>query len=587
MLETKVYECRIHTQIVFNTVVVFDPMIWIRMSPLFRSTAPPVTGRRYARTAALFGGIALVAVAATGCQPIQPLPEAVNRTDVMSAPIGTQQIKEGGNLVMALSAEPDRLDPTTSSSLYTRYVMQTMCQKLYDIDDQGEIVPQLATALPEVSADGLAVTIPVRTGATFADGTPFNADAARLTIERGLTLKGSARKSELGPIASVETLDETTLRINYKKPFAPITAALADRAGMVLSPKAVADAGASFGDHPVCVGPFKFAERVPQTSIKVERDPLYYDATNVHLDTITYRIMTDSNIRAANLRSGDVQVADSISPQDVDALSKEDDVGVLQVGSLGYQGLTLNLGNTDGVGKPPGEIDTALAKDAKVRMALSMSVDRAALVNTVFNNWYEPACSPIAPSSPFATDLSRACPEFNPEKAKALLQEAGVQTPYPVELQVSNSPDTLRYAQALQAAVADAGFALTIRPVEYSTLLDVQTRGDFAALQLGWSGRVDPHGNMFNFLATGAGNNYSGYSNPAVDKLLAAASGATDQAARAELYGQVVQQVQADNPVIYLYRVRSLTAYSTGVAGIDTFADGVVHLSNAAFVTKK
>lgn len=587
MLEIKVYECSIHSQIVFNTVVVLDPMIWIRMSHSFRSTATPGTGRRHARTAALFGGIALVAVAATGCQPIQPLPEAVNRTDVMSAPIGGQEIKEGGALVMALSAEPDRLDPTTSSSLYTRYVMQTMCQKLYDIDDQGEIVPQLATALPEVSADGLAVTIPVRTGATFADGTPFNADAARLTIERGLTLKGSARKSELGPIASVETLNETTLRINYKKPFAPITAALADRAGMVLSPKAVADAGASFGDHPVCVGPFKFAERVPQTSIKVERDPLYYDAGNVHLDTITYRIMTDSNIRAANLRSGDVQVADSISPQDVDALSKEDDVGVLQVGSLGYQGLTLNLGNTDGVGKPPGEIDTAMAKDAKVRMALSMSVDRAALVNTVFNNWYEPACSPIAPSSPFATDLSRACPEFNPEKAKALLQEAGVQTPYPVELQVSNSPDTLRYAQALRAAVADAGFALTIRPVEYSTLLDVQTRGDFAALQLGWSGRVDPHGNMFNFLSTGAGNNYSGYSNPEVDKLLAAASGATDQADRAELYGQVVQQVQADNPVIYLYRVRSLTAYSTGVAGIDTFADGVVHLSNAAFVTKK
>ena len=557
------------------------------MSPLFRSTATAATSRRYARTAALMGGVALVAVAATGCQPIQPLPEAVSRTDVMSAPIGTQEIKEGGNLVMALSAEPDRLDPTTSSSLYTRYVMQTMCQKLYDIDDKGEIVPQLATELPEVSADGLAVTIPVRTGATFADGTPFNADAARLTIERGLTLKGSARKSELGPIASVETLNEATLRINYKKPFAPITAALADRAGMVLSPKAVADAGASFGDHPVCVGPFKFAERVPQTSIKVERDPLYYDAKNVHLDTITYRIMTDSNIRAANLRSGDVQVADSISPQDVDALSKEDDVGVLQVGSLGYQGLTLNLGNTDGVGKPPGEIDTAMAKDAKVRMALSMSVDRAALVNTVFNNWYEPACSPIAPSSPFASDLSSACPEFNPEKAKALLQEAGVQTPYPVELQVSNSPDTLRYAQALQAAVADAGFALTIRPVEYSTLLDVQTRGDFAALQLGWSGRVDPHGNMFNFLATGAGNNYSGYSNPEVDKLLAAASGATDQAARAKLYGQVVQQVQVDNPVIYLYRVRSLTAYSTGVAGIDTFADGVVHLSNAAFVTKK
>ncbi|WP_426976378.1 ABC transporter substrate-binding protein [Pseudarthrobacter sp. O4] len=546
----------------------------------------PTASRRSTRTAALVGGLALLAVAATGCQPIQALPAAVTRSDVMSAPIGGRQIQEGGDLVMALSAEPDRLDPTTSSSLYTRYVMQTMCQKLYDIDGNGKIVPQLATALPEVSADGLAVTIPVRTGATFADGTAFNADAARATIERGLTLKGSARKSELGPIASVETLDETTLKINYKKPFAPITAALADRAGMILSPKAVAEAGATFGDHPVCVGPFKFAERVPQTSIKVERDPLYYDTKNVHLDTITYRIMTDSNIRAANLRSGDVHVADSISPQDVDALSKEDGIGVLQVGSLGYQGLTINLGNTDGVGKPPGEIDTPTAKEAKVRMALSMSVDRAALVNTVFNNWYEPACSPIAPSSPFASELSKACPEFNPGKAKQLLQEAGVPLPYPIEMQVSNTPDTLRYAQALQAAVADAGFALTIRPVEYSTLLDVQSRGAFQALQLGWSGRVDPHGNMFNFLATGAGNNYSGYSNPEVDKLLTAAAGETDEAVRAELYGQVVRQVQTDNPVIYLYRVRSLTAYSTGVAAVDTFADGVVHLSNAGFVKK-
>jgi peptide/nickel transport system substrate-binding protein len=123
--------------------------------------------------------------------------------------------------------------------------------------------------------------------------------------------------------------------------------------------------------------------------------------------------------------------------------------------------------------------------------------------------------------------------------------------------------------------------------VEYSTLLDVQTRGDFDMLQLGWSGRVDPHGNMFNFLSTGGGNNYSGYSNPEVDALLSAASQSTDPDKRAELYGQVVEKVQADNPIIYLYRVRSLTAYTTNVAGVETFADGVVHLANAAFVDKK
>ncbi|GAB3547809.1 ABC transporter substrate-binding protein [Arthrobacter tumbae] len=527
---------------------------------------------------------AVVVLAATACQPIQALEPAPEREEVTSIPIGDREVREGGDLVMALSAEPDRLDPTTSSSLYTRYVMQTMCQKLYDIDAEGELVPQLATELPEVSDDGLTVTIPLRDDAVFADGAEFNAEAVRTTLERHLTHEESSRKSELGPISSIEAVDETHVRITYETPFAPLAAALADRAGMMLSPKALEETGDNFGDNPVCVGPFKFVERVPQTSIKVERDPLYYDAANVHLDTITYRIITDANIRAANLRSGDVQVADTISPQDVDALMQEDGVGVLQVGSLGYQGLTINVGNTEGVGEPVGDIDTPLAQEAAVRLALSMSIDREALVNTVFNSWFQPACSPISPTSPFSSELSKDCPPFDPEGAKALLEEAGIETPYAIEMQVSNTPDTLRFAQALQAAVADGGFKLTILPVEYSTLLDVQSRGDFEMLQLGWSGRVDPHGNMFNFLATGGGNNYSGYNNPEVDQLLKSAAQVNDDGERAELYGQVVEQLQEDNPLIYLYRQRSLTAYSTDVAGIETFADGVVHLSNAAFL---
>ncbi|GAA5230022.1 ABC transporter substrate-binding protein [Arthrobacter cryoconiti] len=520
----------------------------------------------------------------SACIPIQPLQSAPPRTDVLSANIGNQKIIEGGNLVMGLSAEPDRLDPTTSSSLYTRYVMQTMCQKLYDIDAQGTLVPQLATALPTISADGLNVNIPVRSDATFADGTPFDAEAVRVTLDRGLNLKGSGRKSELGPIASIAAPDSTHVQITYKKPFAPLTAALADRAGMILSPTALSNTEQAFSDHPVCVGPFKFVKRIPQTSIIVQRDPLYYDAKNVHLDSITYRIMTDSNIRAANLRSGDIQVADSISPQDIDALAQQRNVGVLQVGSLGYQGLTINLGNTAGVGKAPGVIDTPLAQNPLVREALSLAIDRKALVNTVFNNWYDPACSPISPSSPFATPASEACPEYNPSKAKELLKEAGVEVPYKVEMLVTNTPDSLRFTQALQAALLDGGFDLTLQPVEYSTLLDVQDRGDFALLQLGWSGRPDPHGNMYNFLSTKGGTNVAGYSDAAMDKLLTEAAQINDPSERGKIYGQAIAKVQEDNPIIYLYRTRSLTAYSTSVSGISTFADGVVHLSNAAFV---
>jgi peptide/nickel transport system substrate-binding protein len=406
----------------------------------------------------------------------------------------------------------------------------------------------------------------------------------KTSIERHLTKEDSSRRSELGPITEVTAVDEHTVEIDYETPFAPIAAVLADRAGMIMSPTELEKTGDEFGEHPVCVGAFKFVERVPQTSITVERDPLYYDADNVHLDSITYRIITDASIRAANLRSGDVQVADTVSTQDIADLEADENVGLLEVGSLGYQAMTVNVGNTDGVGAPPGKIDTPIATDARVRQALSMAVDREQLVKSVFNDRFDPACSPISPASTFSTDASEACPEYDPEGAKTLLEEAGVELPYKIAMKVTNTPDTLRLAQAVQASVADGGFEVEIVPVEYSSLLEVQEQGDFDLLQLGWSGRVDPHGNMFNFLSTGAGNNYSGYSSSDVDDLLTEAATVNDPAERAELYGQVVTQVQEDNPIIYLYRTRSLTGYTSEVAGISNYADGVVRLSHAAFV---
>ncbi|MVU83135.1 ABC transporter substrate-binding protein [Nocardia sp. ET3-3] len=530
-------------------------------------------------------GLGVIAVTLASCAASQTQDHSGAHADDFGTPVGSQSVKAGGDLVMGLSAEPDRLDPTTSSSLYTRYVMNSICEKLYDNDASGNLVPQLATALPTVSADGLTVTIPLRTGVKFADGTPFDAAAVQTSLQRHFSAKTSQRTSEMGPIASIDAQGASEVVVHYKQPFAPLTAALADRAGMIMSPTELAKAGDNFGDHPVCVGPFKFVERVPQTSIKVERDPLYYDAQQVHLDTITYRIMTDANIRATNLRSGDIQVADTISPQDVDALAKDSGLHVLQARGLNFRGLYVNVGNVDGVGKPAKPIDTPLAKDARVREALSLSIDRNALAATVFNSWYEPACSPIVPQSTFATPAGTACPAYDPEKSKKLLADAGVQLPYKVKLQVQNTPDQLRYVQALQAGVAAGGFELEIVPTEYSTLLDVQKRGTYEALFLGWSGRLDPDGNIARFMMTGSSGNYSGYSSPALDDLLGQAARTTDTARRADLYGQAVQIIQKDNPYLYTYRERLLTAHTTKVTGIEQYPDGVVRVAKAAFLT--
>ncbi|RAO47839.1 Glutathione-binding protein GsiB [Micromonospora saelicesensis] len=503
--------------------------------------------------------------------------------DSFGTPADPAAVKQGGKLVIALSAEPDALDPTLSRSLYSRYVFQAMCQKLYDVNEQAQVVPQLATALPTTSGDGRTVTISLRPGVRFADGTAFDSAAVKATLQRHLTNARSARKSELGPIDGVDTPDAQTVVLRLKQPFAPLLGALADRAGMIMSAQALRTLGDDFASAPVCVGPFKFAKRVPQNSIEVVRDPNYYDASKVHLDTISWRILTDASIRAANLRSGDAQVADSVSTQDVASLRQDAAVSVLQSQSLGYQGLTINIGNVDGVGTAPKAINRPLAQNAKVRQAFEHAIDRKALVDAVFNGLHAAACSPISPASTFSSPEAQTCPAHDPAKAKQLLAEAGVQTPYTVTMLASNTPDTLRLAQALQSMVKDGGFDLKINPVEYSSLLDEQDRGNFELLQLGWSGRIDPDANITNFVGTGASQNVAGYSNPQLDTLLTQARQAGDVEERRKLYGQAVTLLQQDDALIYLYRQRNLTAVSKQIQGLQVYPDGVIRAAFAGF----
>ena len=534
--------------------------------------------------------LAALSLAAAGCSAVQPAADSgsggsassgATGKDSFGEPAAADQVKDGGTLVMALSAEPDQLDPALSRSLYSRYVFHAMCQKLYDVDQDAKVVPQLATALPTTSADGKTVTIPVRDDIQFADGTPFNAEAVKASIERELTIEGSGRKSELGPITDVTAKDSKTVVVTLSKPFAPLTAALTDRAGMVVSPKAAKALGDKFATAPVCVGPFKFAKRVPQNSIELVKDPKFYDADKVHFDKVTYRIITDASIRAANLRSGDVQVADSLSAQDVPALQKEKNLQVLQSQSLGYQGVTFNIANSSGIGNPLKQLDTPEAKDPRIRQAFELSIDRPGLVKVVFNDFNTVACSPISPKSEFSTEAAQKCTPHDPAKAKQLLKEAGVTTPVKIPMITSNNPDSLRLAQALQSMVKEGGFDLQIKPVEYASLLDQQDRGEFSLLQLGWSGRIDPDANITNFVGTGGSQNVAGYSDKAVDDLLDKARESNDLAERKDLYGQVVDKLHQSDPLIYLYRQRNLTGVSTSVKGVQVFPDGVVRLGFA------
>jgi peptide/nickel transport system substrate-binding protein len=493
-----------------------------------------------------------------------------------------REVKPGGELVLALAEDPDALDPTLARTLVGREVFVNMCEKLYDVDENLELVPQLAAALPEVSEDGKAVTIRIRDDLTFNDGTKLDAQAVKTSLDRHRTLEGSARKAELSTVESVEVVDPSTVRLTLTTAFSPLTAQLADRAGMIMSPAQLEKLGDQFGNDPVCVGPFSFVSRTPGNEIVLKKSTDYYDADQVKLDEVTYRIITDTNVRLANVKSGDVQVAERIAATDVAMLETDNSVKLIGQESLGYQGVSINIGNVNGYSEPLGKVDTPLGSSRELREAFELSLDRDVINQVVFAGKYTPGCTPLPPASPYH-DESIECSKRDVERAKELIADSGVQTPIPVTLMVGTNPETLRLGQVIQSQAKEAGFDVTVAPTEFASALDASDAGDFDTFQVGWSGRVDPDGNIYNFLYTGAPQNRSGFSDPEVDRRLDEARLTDDQAERTKLYTEALEITAENNPIVYLYHPVNYLVTAPEIAGLEYYADGLPRLKTAGF----
>jgi peptide/nickel transport system substrate-binding protein len=535
--------------------------------------------------AQLIAGAAVLSLLLSGCAKIDdggsPQQQQGNQQD-------NRPVKAGGTLRIALDGEPDKLDPTLARTLVGRNVFISICEKLYDVNEKLEIVPQLAAAAPEVSSDGKTVKIKIRTGLKFADGTVMDANAVKTSLDRHRTLEGSQRKSELTPVTDVTVTDPATVEIHLSQPFAPLPAVLADRAGMIMSPAQLTAKGADFGTAPVCIGAFKFASRVAQDRIEVVKDPNYYDAAKVKLDKVIYKIIADGNTRFNNLKSGDIDVLFTVPPINVDELKGDQNLTMVSSDSLGYQGITVNIGNVAGVGKAPGALGAQftgpMATNAKVRKAFMLSIDREALNRTVFRGVYSPACGPISPASPLSSDAAQACPKHDPAEAKKLLTEAGVPTPLKFTLLIGNTPDGRRIGEAVKSMAAEGGFDVQLEPTEFASSLDLTDAGKFQVFQIGWSGRVDPDGNITPFVSTKGSQNIAGFSNPDVDKWLTDARAEQDTGKRKELYGKIVSKLQEEAPLIYLWRQKNLIGTSKKVGQVKLFGDGLMRVGTAGFV---
>src|SRR5260370_6545274 len=202
-------------------------------------------------------------------------------------------------LAIGLAEDPDILDPTLARTYVGRIVFAAFCDKLFDIDEKLNVVPQLALS-HETSADGKEVMIKLRPNVKFHDGEPFDAEAAKYSLERHLTLPTSFRKPELAALDHVDVVDPLTIKLVLKAPYSPLLAQLTDRAGRMVSPKAAKEQGDKFGLHPVCAGPYKFVERAQQDRIVFEKFADYWNKDNIFIDRIVYLPIVDFTVRPAN-----------------------------------------------------------------------------------------------------------------------------------------------------------------------------------------------------------------------------------------------------------------------------------------------
>lgn len=487
---------------------------------------------------------------------------------VATLPVGAQHLRIG------LAEDPDVLDPSIARTFVGRIVFASLCDKLLDLDENAKIVPMLATSW-EWAADGKALTMKLRPDVQFHDGEKLDAAAVKFSIERHKTIAGTNRKGELAPVMSVDVIDPLTVRFNLSGPFAPLLAVLTDRAGMIVSPKAAQALGEKFNTKPVCAGPFRFVERIAQDRIVVERFANYWNKSAIHFDKVTYLPIVDATVRLANLKSGQLDLIERLAPSDVPALKSDSRFKIVKMVEMGYQGLTINISGNEMSQKNP------LGKDARVREALELSLDRDAIVQVaqdgeglVGNQW-------ISPKSPWYSK-SLPPPKRDVARAKALLKEAGVTNPS-FTLMAGTTSDAQRVAQIVQAMAKDAGFDVKIQATEFATALSLADKGQFEAFVLAWSGRLDPDSNLYQFTYCKQPQNNAGYCNPEVDAALNQQRITNDVAARAKLFEKIATNIHRDRPIIYLYHRHWLQAHAAKLTGLRPVPDALIRLQGLKF----
>ena len=466
--------------------------------------------------------------------------------------------QRGGTLRMQLLRDTSGggYDPakTTESVVYT--IDGLVFDTLVEADPTGKLVPSLAEKW-DVAADGLTYTFTLRSGVKFHDGSEMTSTDVKFTIDRIVDpATKSPRRGVFSSVKEVTAPDPTTVVVTLSKPYAPLLNVLADVTASIV-PKAVVEAkGDDFSDAPVGTGAFKWESWRRDTEIKLVANADYWQPDLPYLDGVMVSFNSDSNARAANVRSGTIDLLWNAPPELYTVLKGDSAVQVIGgEGSTSFQYMLLNMAK-------------APFSDVRVRQAIYNTLNREQIRTISRPDTTATLNAGFLPPGHWAELKTPVYATGDLDKAKALLADAGLSAGFPMEIMVLNGSDFhIRSAQAIQQQLQPLGIQVKVTTVDSGEQQQRLAGGNFDSVITGFSGSLDPDERLTSAFGTGGGVNYAKFSDPQVDDLIAQGRAATDQSQRATIYQQVQQRLAEIGPMAFTFNYNYFDVLTDKVHG--------------------
>jgi len=492
--------------------------------------------------------------------------------------VGAEQPVAGGTLIWGRGGDSVTLDLSQASDVRSIEAGIQIFENLVVFGrDSMDVEPQLAESW-NVSDDGLTWTFKLRKGVKFHDGTAFNAQAvydsfARI-IDKNHPFYGYGKwkypSLSLDQVGEIKIIDDYTVAVMTKKPYAPLLNNLALWLCPIVSPMAMAEYKDQIGRNPVGTGPFRFVKWIKDDQIILERNENYW-GEKAKVDEIVLKVIPDPSARLMALQSSAVDIAD-LDASSVNLAKKNPNLAVRERPSVNVAYLALN-------------VEKPTLKDVRVRRAINHAIDKETLIETIFHGLAVPAKNPFAPSIWGYNDAIEPY-EYNPDKAKKLLAEADFDKDTELELwamPVSRAymPKPGKAAESIQAYLAAVGIKAKIVKHDWGTYLSKTANGEHDMCMLGWlGGNADPDNFLYGLLSadkakTPGAANVALWKNAAFTELCLRAQRTFDGAERTKLYLKAQEIFHREAPWVPLVHSMIVRSYNKRLHDVPLRPNGL------------